>query len=510
MTASRFDISIAARDRLLVDAQAFPVEEGAITFLFGESGIGKSLIGKALFGILDESEFRVRVNGMSYGEYRESAGARAARTNGFFMFQEPSSHLNPLLTLEQQMKEGTLARAADPLGAARELWRDADRGTLPRILPVYPKAYRPSGGEKQRILAAMAFTRMDIALAEGARAPGTDARAPGLFVFDEPTGSLDREARDRFLDRLFARFRLRHETILLITHDYGMISYVQSRHRDLGRDYRFMELFVSGGGARTREFDPARFLTWLGGLHAGAPVSVRTPLLRVEDEIRVFGRVLRFSQPGREGGRNALSVRPGELVYLKAGSGIGKTTVAKIVVGLQKADYFRFEIDGVRLGDVSPRQYWRRHLWGKKMTMAFQHADESLNPRSSVDDTLRILNMKSVQDAEGVAIALARLFDAQEIPELRGKKVWQLSGGQKQRLNLLRAFALETPLIILDEPLSALDFESIDRVLGLIREALARGRAILLISHNEDIFDRFVSPESVHTLESADAPLSPS
>ncbi|HMK38117.1 MAG TPA: ATP-binding cassette domain-containing protein, partial [Bacteroidota bacterium] len=247
MSASRFDIRISSGARLLVDAQDFPVEEGAITFLFGESGIGKSLIGKAIFGILDESEFRVSVNGLPYAAYRDSAGARAGRTNGFFMFQEPSSHLNPLLTLEQQMKEGTLARAADPLGAARELWRDGDRGTLPRLLPVYPKAYRPSGGEKQRILAAMALARMDIALAEG-------AAGPGLFVFDEPTGSLDRDARDRLLDRLFARFRLRHETILLITHDYGMISYVQSRHRDIGKSFRFMELFVKGGVARTREF----------------------------------------------------------------------------------------------------------------------------------------------------------------------------------------------------------------------------------------------------------------
>ena len=152
MTPSRFDIGISAGGRLLVDVQAFPVEEGAITFLFGESGIGKSLIGKALFGLLDESEFRVRVNGMPYSEYRESAGARGARKNGFFMFQEPSSHLNPLLTLEQQMSEGTLSRAADPLGAARELWRDAERKTLPRILPVYPKAYRPSGEKNSGFL----------------------------------------------------------------------------------------------------------------------------------------------------------------------------------------------------------------------------------------------------------------------------------------------------------------------------------------------------------------------
>jgi len=134
------------------------------------------------------------------------------------------------------------------------------------------------------------------------------------------------------------------------------------------------------------------------------------------------------------------------------------------------------------------------------MTMAFQHADEALNPHASVEETLRLLPVSALRSGEAVVEVLGRLFDAEEIPQLRGRKVWQLSGGQKQRLNLLRAFALSTPLIILDEPLNALDFESIDRVLALMREAQRRGQAILLISHNEDIFDAVVPSGSVYLL----------
>ncbi|HTO92761.1 MAG TPA: ATP-binding cassette domain-containing protein, partial [Bacteroidota bacterium] len=327
----------------------------------------------------------------------------------------------------------------------------------------------------------------------------------GLYVFDEPTGSLDRDARDRFLDRLFARFRLRHETILLVTHDYGMIAYVRSRHRDLESRVRFLELTLGGGGARTRTFDPGRFLSWLEAQHPAPPPPAGPPVLRVESPIRVYDRVLTIARRGEPEATATLAVRPGDLVYLKAGSGVGKTTVAKIVIGLEPAVRFRIEVDGVRLGEVSPRRYWRKHLWGKKITMAFQHADEALNPHASVAATLRILGLASLRGRDAIRGSLGRLFDEDELDTLLTRNVWQLSGGQKQRLNILRALALGTPIVILDEPLSALDFESIDRVLGVLREVRERGTAILLISHNEDIFDRLVAPASVYTLSSNEA-----
>jgi peptide/nickel transport system ATP-binding protein len=187
-------------------------------------------------------------------------------------------------------------------------------------------------------------------------------------------------------------------------------------------------------------------------------------------------------------------------VYLKAASGVGKTTVAKVIMGLQAADRFRINIAETRLGEVSPRSFWRRALWGKAVTMAFQHADEALNPRATVDESLRSLPAASLRTAEGRRSLLSRLFSAGSIPGLLGARVAELSGGQKQRLNLLRAFALETPLLILDEPLNALDFESMGKVLDMVEERRAGGGGILLISHNEDIFDAVVSPGRIYHL----------
>lgn len=498
MTETHYDITIRAGRRTLVDVQSFLLEAGRITILFGESGIGKSLIGKSLFGIVDEETLRVRINGEPYERFRARPEVREWRKHGFFVFQEPSSHLNPLMTLGEQIREGDLADAPAPADILQELWNDPQASPVRALLPVYPTPYRPSGGEKQRILAGMAFEKMDL---------GEDGRnaAAGLFVFDEPTGSLDREARDLFLDRLMDRFRRRPTTVLLITHDYSMISHLRRGHADVQRALRLLELTRINGKLRVDEFAPKRYLDWLSARRPlPAPPSTARPLLTVESGIEVFGRTFRFERGKTTGKPEDLQVYPGDLVYLKAGSGVGKTTIVKIIMGLQVAEHFRMMIEGVRLGEVSPKRFWRDVLWGKKLTMAFQHADEALNPHATVEESLSILPSPALRTSDGRVRVLRLLFDEAAIPSLRSKKVWQLSGGQKQRLNLLRAFSLSTPLVILDEPLNALDFGSIGRVLDLVEEHRRGGHAILLISHNEDIFDAVAAPERVYRLVAAE------
>jgi peptide/nickel transport system ATP-binding protein len=497
MTATRYDIQVRVRGRRLVDARDVYVLEGGVTFLFGESGIGKSLVGKALFGLLDSDEYRVHINGEAYGRYLSSPEFAVARGNGFFVFQEPSSHLDLLQTIQAQLCEGDLAKAQHPLASAAELWKPEDQETLGRILPIYPKPYRPSGGEKQRLLCAMAFAKMDAVFEQ-------KEQRGGIFIFDEPTGSLDREARNLFFDRLFSRYRRQQDTMLVITHDYGILGYIQSSHADLLPAIRFREMRLEGDVAQVRAFEPARFFQWLHEQPTLAAESRSDALLRVESGIRIFGKTLDFASGTSDGDVGALRLKGGELVYLKAGSGVGKTTVSKVIMGLQRAEQVRMWFEEDLLSERTPHQKWQQRLWGRRMTMAFQHADEALNPNASVEETLRLLPLPPLQTDTGIEDALKRLFDEGEIARLKKRKVWQLSGGQKQRLNLLRAFALSTPLIILDEPLSALDFESIDRVLALIREALRRGQAILLISHNEDIFDALVPETSVYHLRSSD------
>ncbi|MCC6398936.1 MAG: ATP-binding cassette domain-containing protein, partial [Bacteroidetes bacterium] len=188
MTQSVHDIAIRKGKRTLVDLKGFVCPTGRITFLFGESGIGKSLTGKTLFGLLDTDGLTATVNGQAYESYRTSEEARRMGSEGFFVFQEPSTHLNPLMTLREQLVEGR----PDPSGLPRilhALWQGLENEEIQNLLGVYPKPHRPSGGEKQRILCAMALDRMMNPRKEG-------RTEDALFVFDEPTGSLDNRYRD--------------------------------------------------------------------------------------------------------------------------------------------------------------------------------------------------------------------------------------------------------------------------------------------------------------------------
>jgi len=96
--------------------------------------------------------------------------------------------------------------------------------------------------------------------------------------------------------------------------------------------------------------------------------------------------------------------------------------------------------------------------------------------------------------------ALEELFEGGVTEAFLAKKVKFLSGGQKQRLNLLRTIILHPDLIILDEPLNGLDFDSVRKVIDMLEEKRKAGSALLMISHNEEIFDALVDADHCYYL----------
>jgi ABC-type glutathione transport system ATPase component len=510
MNDRNLNIEIAVRARRVVLVEAFKLAENRLTFLFGESGIGKSLIARAFYGLLDPDDFSVRISGRDYASYLADDSTRAMQENGFFVFQEPSSHLNPLMNIRQQLQEGILAQWPNGIGDLKQLWQGEAAHEVDKLLEVYPKPFRPSGGEKQRVLLAMALVKMDLMI------DSDDRRAPRVFIFDEPTGSLDNQSRDLFLSQLLMRYRQRPFTCLFITHDYSILHHIMTAYPDIMGRMDFRELTPEGERLAFKKFHPATFSGWLEALRREKVSSnqrqVSSPLLTVESDLEVLGRTLQVSSDRPRRGPAPIQLFPGRLIYLKAPSGTGKTTLVKAVMGLTPAQKMNVMLLGKRLTESTPRRYWQKHIWGKTMTMVFQHADEALNMHSTVEETLRGLPLRGTTFPVKIENGLGELFDPDTIGILLKKKVWMLSGGQKQRLNLLRSFFLDTDVLMLDEPLNGLDFESCTKVIGMLRKKLNDGKGMLVISHNEEIFDTLVSDEDryyLHARASRDNASSP-
>ena len=176
-----------------------------------------------------------------------------------------------------------------------------------------------------------------------------------------------------------------------------------------------------------------------------------------------------------------------------------------MMMGLIRGRNLRLVLNGTMLTQRTPRRVWQNKIWGKKMTMVFQHADEALNPRSTVMETFLGLPSAKRITGEDIRSALSELYDFKITDEFMNKPVNTLSGGQKQRLNLLRSLFLNTDILILDEPLNGLDFESITRVLAMLQEKQRAGKGILLISHNEEIFDALIPKEHIYYLQAEPA-----
>jgi ABC-type dipeptide/oligopeptide/nickel transport system ATPase subunit len=131
---------------------------------------------------------------------------------------------------------------------------------------------------------------------------------------------------------------------------------------------------------------------------------------------------------------------------------------------------------GLTANEKSPENLWQKKIWGKKAGMVFQHADESLNMQATVLETFKGLPLKSKLNTEKLKKYLQDLFDPSTLTDqFLHKKVAFLSGGQKQRLNLLRTLIQAPNLIILDEPLNGLDFNSVKRVLELLNQKRSQG-----------------------------------
>ncbi|MEM1116932.1 MAG: ABC transporter ATP-binding protein [Bacteroidota bacterium] len=183
----------------------------------------------------------------------------------------------------------------------------------------------------------------------------------------------------------------------------------------------------------------------------------------------------------------SLTLARGAVGALVGRSGAGKSTLLNLISGIDQPDSGEVVVDGTHLETLSERErtlFRRRHV-------GFVFQFYNLVPTLTVAENVRfLLDLNGVADAEAAARAEALLSEV-GLADRAGAFPDRLSGGEQQRVAIARALAHEPALVLADEPTGDLDARTGQQILDLLeRMTRARGRTLLMVTHDESTLDR--------------------
>lgn len=472
-----------AQARLAVNDVHLEVWPGEVVALVGESGSGKSMTARAILGLLPAG---ARVSGSIRFRGRELVGAPDRVFNAIrgasvaMVFQEPQTALNPVRTVGWQLRESLRAHAdlsrADVRQRALDLLRQVEIPDPETRLGYYP--HQLSGGQKQRVVIALAL-----------------ASEPDLLLADEPTTALDVTVQAEILDLLRRLNRRNGTSVLLITHNMGVVAELADRvvvlnRGDVVEEADVQPIFADPQHPYTRQLMgavprlPAPLPTQPGPPGSSYVVaSGEEPVLVLDQATVVFpgGR----GQPAFTAVDDiSVSVGPHQVLGLVGESGSGKTTLGRVAAGLVPLARGRVLVEGHDLA-LLDRHQMRRIRRG--LAFVPQDPAASLDPLHTVGESIaEPLHIHQVAGRSEREARVRELLDAVRLPgDYVDRLPRELSGGQRQRVALARALVLRPRLLIADEPTSALDVSIQAEVLALFGGLQSDyGFACVFISHD--------------------------
>ncbi|MGX1810331.1 dipeptide ABC transporter ATP-binding protein [Nocardia sp. NPDC055321] len=469
------------------------VRPGEIVALVGESGSGKSTTAHAVIGLLSDSARitggSIRVGGVEIvGAGEKTVRSLRGATVGLIP-QDPMVGLNPTQQIGTQVAEAVRLRGIrgpavdlEVLGILRTAGLDDPEHHVRR----YP--HELSGGQRQRVLIAIAL-----------------AGRPDLIIADEPTSALDVTVQARILDHLESLVRESGIALLIITHDLAVAAdradrVIVMRRGRIVESGTPAEILVAPADAYTR-----RLIAAAPGLaNAGVPVP-RFRETGGEDlpAILEIDAVTKQFRPTGRGRRvvalDAVSLRvPAGRTHAVVGeSGSGKSTLLRLAMGLETPTSGAVLFDGTDLAGLS----WRRQRpLRRRFQLVQQNPYAALDPRFTVRDSViePLVSFRIGTRAERHARA-GELLDAVALPRTALDRLPdELSGGQRQRVAIARALSLRPDLVLLDEPVSALDVSVQEQILDLLLDLQRRfGLAYLFVSHDLSVIAKIAHTVSV-------------
>ncbi|WP_440710506.1 dipeptide ABC transporter ATP-binding protein [Herbiconiux sp. YIM B11900] len=501
-----------AQGPAVVDGVSFELHAGRAVAIVGESGSGKSVTARALVGLAGPGSWMtaeaLEVGGASVlgpigrdGTARGLPAAAWRRIRGRqigLVVQDALVSLDPLRPIGREIGDALrLHTDLSPVQRQRRVLELLESVGMPEPAErMRQRSGELSGGLRQRALIASAL-----------------AADPAVLIADEPTTALDSTVQAQILE-LFESIKARGTGLLFISHDLAVVS----RIADEVLVMRAGRVVESGPVAQVlgdpqHEYTKTLLRAVPTGVPRGVPLSVSRGVSGLEG---VSGRAPRppaaaptsareAAAPGtaadapplvvevasvskRFGARTAvdqvsLAIAPGTTLGLVGESGSGKTTLGRIILGLTAPDAGTVTLDGAAWAPLRERERRsRRPLLGA----VYQDALSSFDPRLTVgrilEDALRGENAGGGGVRERVGGLLHEVGLSSDTAEARPL---QLSGGQRQRVSIARALAPQPRVIVLDEPVSALDVSIQAQILDLLdRLQRERGVAYLFISHD--------------------------